>query len=208
MIDPTVGADYVDALITARRGRNILVTIILLILMLQVVLFFLARYKIDLDDPGWTRSMVLLKYAMDLIDFVGLIVPIVLGVVLFLIAMIMLVGRLIGVAHGVAAFLWSVVLAALLFPWQAFLVNETFTSTEFKIPGVLYTWGELVARARAVPNSPLLYWARFVGWPVVAMILTVVVLMLSRRGLGMALGENAIPEPIRPEEPPAPHPHL
>lgn len=204
MVEPAAAADYVDALITARRAKNVLGLLILLILVLQVILFFLARYKIDLDEPGPAHSAILLKYAMDLFDFVGLIAPIVLGVVLFLIAVIMLVGRLIGVAHVVAAFLWCVILAALLFPWQAFLVNQNFTSTEFKIPGVLYTWSELVARARVVPNSALLYWARFVAWPVVAIIVLLTIMSLSRRGLRMAMGEFALAPPIRPAEPPTP----
>ena len=59
--------------------------------------------------------------------------------VILLIAKIMLVGRLIGVAQVTSAFIWCVFLVVLLFPWQAFLQSTDFTG-DFKIPGVLYTW--------------------------------------------------------------------
>jgi hypothetical protein len=181
-------ADYADAMITARKAKNILFVIILLMLLGEISLFFAFRH--GLSD----RRIDGFKYLIGLIDFLGVALPIVLSIDLLLLAAIMLVGRLIGVSRVVAAFLWCVVLAVILFPWQAFLINQTFTSTEFKVPGVLYTWAELTARASVHPDGPwktILFWARFVGFPVVAVIILLIIQFSSRHGLRLALGETA-----------------
>src|SRR3954453_19606655 len=109
-----------------------------------------------------------------------------------LIIKIRLVGRLIGVARLTSAFVWCVFLALLLFPWQAFLQNTDFTG-DFKLPGVLYTWAELIHPvvgakfSHADLNQAILRWARFVGWPVIALILLLMVQAKSSRGLRAAL---------------------
>jgi len=181
-------ADYADALLIARRAANILSAIILVILLFQVGLFFAARYKIQVDASS--RTLDLLKYLVGLTDFLGVVLPVILSFILALIVMIMLLGRLLGVSRLVLAFVGCVVLMVLLFPWQAFLINQTFSSDQFKIPGVLYTWSELVLRARSHPDHPmlsLLYWARFAGWPVVAIALLLKMQYNSAKGLGAAL---------------------
>jgi hypothetical protein len=183
-------ADYADAMLTARKAKNILWTITFFMVLGQLGLFFLARYKVDLTIEN--RHTDWMKYAIGGIEFLGVITPAVLAIVLLLIVSIMLVGRLIGVSRLVSAFIWCVVLALLLFPWQAFLANQTFTSPEFKIPGVLYNWGELLARARSQPVGLLhenLFWSRFVGWPVAALIILLMIQAQSQRGLKQALGE-------------------
>ena len=193
MVDPALAsiADYADALITTRKARNWLILIIGVTLLFQLGLFFAARYKIGID--GSSAKLDFLKYAVGLTDFLGVAAPIVLAMVLLLMAQVMLVGRLLGVSRVVWAFVACIVLITLLFPWQAFLMNQTFTSTEFKIPGVLYTWSELVQRARVHPQGPmpaLLYWARFVGWPAAALVLVAMIHYQSGRGLRAAFGKT------------------
>jgi magnesium-transporting ATPase (P-type) len=202
MLESTAAAaDYADALLAARKAKNILASLILVMLLFQLGLFFWARYKFAVDAPSHTADF--LKYGVGLSDFLGVAATIVLAIVLLFIVLVMLNGRLLGVSRLVSAFLWCIVLAVLLFPWQAFLMNQTFTSTEFKIPGVLYTWAELAARGRLHPPlfcPALLYWARFVGCPAVATVILLVIQHQSRRGLRMALG-NADPPPVVTENP-------
>lgn len=198
-------ADYADAMITTRRAKNILFGIILVMLLVQLALFLAARYWIDLGGPtlsnGANPSTRLadwldkLKYLVGLIDFLGVAAPILLAVVLLLLTLIMLVGRLVGVSHLVSSFLWCVVLILLLFPWQAFLINQTFTSSEFKFAGVLYNWQEVVMRARLHPTGAmaLSFWGRFIVAPVIALILLLTIQMQSRRGLRLAFGEGIAP---------------
>jgi hypothetical protein len=144
-----------------------------------------------------TLAGQVLRYVTALIDFLGILLIIVLAMVILLIAKIMLVGRLIGVAQVTSAFIWCVFLVVLLFPWQAFLQNTDFTG-DFKIPGVLYTWSELThptlgAKFQGLdPYQTALRWTRFVGAPAVAMILLLVVQAKSSRGLRAALGESEL----------------
>jgi len=213
-------ADYADAMMIARRAKNVLFLLLILMLLGQIAIFFVARqtnHVIPMEPSladnvattapttqaavlGDARIGQVLRYLTALIDFLGIVLVIVLAVVILLIAKIMLVGRLIGVAQVTSAFVWCVFLAVLLFPWQAFLQNTDFTG-DFKIPGVLYTWNELVhptLGAKFGKTASLdvlqsgLKWARFVGWPVVAVILLLVVHAKSSKGLRAALGETEL----------------
>jgi hypothetical protein len=197
-------ADYADALTTARRARSVFVLIISVLLIFQIGVFFAARYRIHVDVDS--AQVDLLKYGVGLTNFLGVVTPIVLAFVLFLIVEVMLVTRLLGIARVVWGFIACVLLITLLFPWQAFLMNQSFTSVEFKIPGVLYTWQELVVRARVHPDGflrELLYWGRFVFWPGVALLLTWLIQYQSGRGLRTAFGESVSVDvaPVAPAGP-------
>lgn len=204
-------ADYADAIMTARRAKNTLFLLLLLILLTQLTLFFVGRYtEVNFADDDVTveaivtmpavdeaatqpviaekwRAVDLLEYLVGLTAFLGIALAIVLAIVLLLIVKIMLVGRLIGVARLTSAFIWTVVLTVLLSPWQAFWEDYAF-----KLPGVLYTWDELVRRVRfstATTDEAVLSWVRFVGAPLLALIILLVIQVKSRRGLQQALGE-------------------
>ena len=122
---------------------------------------------------------------------------------------IMLVGRLVGVTHVTRAFILSVVLLVMLFPWQSVwnypgagtlqteptAMEDTPTGPRFGLPGVLYTWPELQHHAHFHTDpitAAILGWGRFVGWPVVAIIILLMVQARSSRGLKFALGEAEI----------------
>jgi hypothetical protein len=206
-------ADYADAIMTARRAKNTLFLLLLLILIAQLTLFFLGRNDVlnypsavaanaapaieagatsqptsaPSIDPGWIAK---LEYLVNITAYLGIVLTIVLAVVLLLIVKIMLVGRLIGVARLTSAFIWTVVLGALLFPWQAFWPDDV--TFNFKVPGALYTWDELVRRVKTrteMADSTVLFWARFVAFPALALLILLVVQVKSRRGLQQALGE-------------------
>jgi hypothetical protein len=223
-------ADYADAMMIARRAKNFLFLLLLIMLLAQIGIFLVARLTnhvlpgpVDtssLADTAGTAATTLpaatqpavgggpsaltvnaLRYATALIDFLGIVAVLVLAVVLSLITKIMLVGRLIGVAQVTSAFIRCAFLALLLFPWQAFLQNTDFTG-DFKLPGVLYTWPELVHpttgakfAAAGFDAFTILRWARFVGFPVLAVILLLVIQAKSSRGLRAALGESELEDP-------------
>lgn len=183
-------ADYADALIVARRVSRFLVSLLLLIVVVQVGVFLLARFKVDFSQSPTGNGALgydAAKIGVALADFLGLVLPIVLQLNLLLIVAIMLIGRLIGVGRLVAALLWAALLAVMLFPWQAFLSTLSLSSDFFKIPGVLYTWTELVDRSRAPSN--LMMWCRFVTWPAISLVVLWRVHTNSRRGMRLALGE-------------------
>jgi hypothetical protein len=169
---------------------------------------------------AYLKLLVGLKYLVDGIDFLGIALALVLTMVLGLIVGIMLVGRLIGVARVMSGFIWSLVLITLLFPWQSLLSNVTLnpypvitvaqmplTATtapaptnlppdqDFKVPGVLYTWGEVThpqVGATFAGNDlrqAILHWSRYLAFPLIALIILLSIQVRSSRGLRMALGE-------------------
>ena len=200
MTDPAIAtaADYADAMYTARRAKNLLVLLIFIMLLVQLGIFFVARYTNYIitspaatqPTPQWIDG---LHYLIGLCAFGGVIVAIILSFVLLLIVNIMLVGRLIGVAQCTSAYIWCLLLLVLVFPWQAFLSNATFTDPGFKWPGVLYIWSELVQYAKfpgEMSKLAFLKWTRFVAFPVIAIIIVLGIQIKSNRGLRLAFGET------------------
>ena len=227
-----VAADYADAMLVARRWKNILFLALLLMLLIQIGLFLGVRFygggsvSMTAGTPDATQPAIqttkdlapAVAFATNFVGFFSMICVVVLAVVLLLVVIIMLVGRLIGVAHVTSSFVLCVVLATLLFPWQS-LWNYPIADTaqivpdpiehlgigpRFGLPGVLYTWPELEHKAH-FPGSPwnqaALGWARFVGWPVVAIILLFSVQARSSRGLKFALGESEVQVQTTPGPP-------
>jgi hypothetical protein len=112
------------------------------------------------------------------------------------------------VSYATSAYVWAVILAVLVFPWQLFYGPETARAptaaggtaieynvdiNDYRVPGVLYTWGEL---AQAVDDFPkefnkvaILRYARFVAFPIVALIILFMTQAKSGRGVKYALGE-------------------
>lgn len=206
MSDPSIAtsADYADALIVARRAKHWLFLLLMLMLLIQLALFFTARYTtlivpgsvtatLATTHPVATSAMDKLHYLTGVTTFLGTILPVLLSLVLLLVVNIMLVGRLIGVARVTSAYLWCLVLALLLFPWQAFLGKITFYSADFRIPGVLYTWDELASQAKFAASQPevaILKWSRFVVFPLIALVILMMVQAKSNRGMRQAMGQS------------------
>ena len=170
----------------------------------------------DVDVNTKTKSFGvsdILRYVIPVTDFLGITLVVVLAVVLLLIVTIMLVGRLIGVSHVTSAFVWCVLLAVMVFPWQAFLLGtyrpaqssrdgspgmadvQGQADPTFKIPGALYTWEELrrdYSFENLSTSQMILKWARFAGFPILALLLLLMVQAKSSRGLKYALGESEV----------------
>jgi len=201
-----VAADYADAMLVARRWKKLLVLLLLLFLLVQIAVFLTFRFYTG--DNAALKAGTAFEWVINFTGFLAVICSVVLSVVLLLILGIILVGRLIGVSHLTSAFIWSVLMGAFLFPWQSVwnypLAGTAQTAAPLVqspeagpswLPGVLYTWPELLHRGH-FPNNPLpaaiLGWARFVGWPLVMIIVLLYVQGRSSRGLKFALGEAEI----------------
>jgi hypothetical protein len=204
-------ADYADAMLTARSAKNALFLVLLVLLLMQLAVFFLYHLEVvhftpnvvhqavattTTTSPTTARAIILeqpvvellVRYFIGLTDFLGVVLTIVLGFALLLLVNIMLVGRLIGVARVTSAYVWTLILLVLVFPWQAFL-----GAYAFKVPGILYTWDELIQNARwhdlSLPEM-ILRWARFVVMPVIAVMILMAIQIKSVRGIRQALGEG------------------
>jgi hypothetical protein len=146
-------------------------------------------------------------WVTNCIVFLGAIFSIVLAIIVLLIVLTMLVGRLLGVANTTSAFVWAVVLAVIMFPWHLFYAPETsrdaMSSTnsadirldDYRWPGATYTWGELKQGVNFTGDQPkiaVLRYARFVGYPFVALVILFMVQAKSGRGVKYALGEAEV----------------
>lgn len=193
-----ISADYADALLSAKRGKNILFVIILLLLLCELAMFFVARYTTALNDLS-SGPASQLRYLVGLIDFLGLILPVVLTIAVWAILQVLVMGRLLGAGKLVSAFLWSVLLIVLLFPWQSVLNNPAISQNAAmnrmgeKIPGVLYTWAEFASPqlgpkfVNKLDWPTVLHWARYVGFPVLAILILLMVQAKSSKGLRQAM---------------------
>lgn len=205
-------ADYAEALLTARRAKGLLTLLILLVLLTELSLFFVLRYYKPLPwgksaSDQYTRDVT--QYFVGLLDFAGLILPALLAVDIYLILKVQLVGRLLGVGKMTSAFLWSVLVILLLFPWQAVLNNpannydQVANAIGMKIPGVIYTWAEVSNRELGatfgmgeskadLSFQVVLKWARYVGFPLLSILILMIIHSKSHRGLRQSLGEDRI----------------
>jgi len=207
-------ADYADAMLTARTARTVFAFALILILLLQLVLFILVHFTSKLDKhvtpdytevpnppaatqavpqtptaPARTMPHQILKYIVGLSQYFGLIFSLLLCLMLLLLLNVMLIGRLIGVSHVTSAFIFSLIVLLLVFPWQAFLNNQDLTAQSFKVPGVLYTWNELTLNGHFA-NGSIMQWVRFLLAPIITIVLVFTILLRSGHGLRMALGEE------------------
>lgn len=252
-----VGADYHDALVTARRAKSLLFLLLMIGLIAQITIFFLARFEKGIritrsgdatvqmptevkvtstTAPSTERSTGEVSsthiraetktvdaggpvaWLVNAVVYLGTILSIVLAVVVLLITLVMLVGHLLGVSNVTSAFVWSVLLVVLLFPWQLFYGPDTASATssmrdtastphsinidDFRVPGVLYTWGELVQGVEDFPTDfnkvAMLRYARFVGFPLFALVVLFMVKAKSGRGVKLALGETEVHVDVSP----------
>ena len=204
-----IAADYADALLVARRWRSLLLLLLLLIVLAQLAVFFTAHFSpgvlprhdvvtnvVPTTQAPARTTADWLQYGTALSLFAGLICSILLTLTLFLTIHVMLVGRLIGVRDVTRALVVSFVLLFLLVPWQTLLVTQNLGKGDFVLPGILFTWREIDGRVPLVAGADIfaqtLYWGRFVAMPAVGLILILVVMARSGRGLKYALGEEEI----------------
>lgn len=163
-----------------------------------------SERSIKVDGEDVTGGV--LAWLINSIVYLGTILSIVMSVIILLIVLIMLVGRLLGVSHSTSAYVWAVILAVLIFPWQLFYGEETGAASasasqttrnvdinDYRVPGVLYTWGELkqgIDFENGFNKVAILRYARFTGFPLVALFILFMVQAKSGRGVKYALGET------------------
>jgi hypothetical protein len=217
MVDTTKAlADYADAILAGRRAKNWLFLLLLIVLLGELALFFIARNTdlLTASTTATTRPGVpgreALTYFIAICGFGGMITSVLLSVVLLALTLIMLTVRTLGVGRLTSAFVWSALLAVLMFPWQAILAGPTISSgpdpvaADIKIPGVIYTWSEFnhptlgarfaMAKEANLPMEvQILRWARFAGFPIVALIILLAIQVKSGKGVRAALGEDQPP---------------
>ncbi len=129
--------------------------------------------------------------AVPVTQLLGLLAAASQAILIFLTLIMILVAQAPGVAHLTRSLNWAVILLFMVLPWQYFFHG-------FPIPGVLYSWHELLHTmglvyllppGQGIPFIPrLLIVARYVGWPSLAMVVMLVTAERFRAGTRLAIG--------------------
>lgn len=123
-------------------------------------------------------------------QMLGLIAAASIPVLVFITLLLVLVAQAPGVAQITRALIWSVLLLFLVLPWQYFMQS-------FPIPGILYGYSELlrfvgphvVPSGTAVPlYEKFILIARFILWPLLAMVVLLITSERLRAGLMLSIG--------------------
>ena len=188
--------DHLDALGSVRAAHAVFFLLILLALLTQIVLYCAVRFEgvlaVEGGEPtvaaqvtthtaypsepaasgrtyAWRQAIVVL---VPLSRFLGLVAACLL-VISYLIGLnVSLAGRLGGARGMTSAFFWSVLLLALLFPWQHLLLGA-----RVQVPGVFYSFDDLQQLAAAAPSgmiANLEHYTRYLGYPLLAILIALV----------------------------------
>ncbi|HUW81433.1 MAG TPA: hypothetical protein VMZ31_01405 [Phycisphaerae bacterium] len=187
--------DHLDALGSVRAAHAVFFLLILLALLTQIVLYCAVRFEgvltaegggpvaatattqaarpsdaVDSDSTvAWRQAIAVL---VPLSRFLGLIAACLLVISYFIGLNVCLAGRLGGARGMTSAFFWSVLLLALLFPWQHLLLGATV-----QVPGVFYSFEDLQQLASSSPSGMIAnieHYTRYLGYPVLAILIALV----------------------------------
>jgi hypothetical protein len=182
-------SEYAEAFDSVRLAKNIFWLLIAAAIVVQLASFVLVQFAGVLDEanqlPTTTQPQAtatgwyaVLHWILPAVKFIALASGLLLMLTLMFAVKLSLLERMGGVAGLMSAFFWSLVLFVLVVPWQDVLV-DSFAS------GALYSLGDLVAGREQMDGewgASILYYARFVAYPVVTVLVWLVVQLKFARG--------------------------
>ena len=191
--------DYSGAIKTVRGARSVFLLLLILSLLAHIGIYCAARWTnvlqttetvkaeieapspevahgtIDLEEPveELSRAYYAIELALPLTEFIGQISCGALLLCYLLAVNVALSGRLGGVRGSISAFFWTVVLLALLFPWDRWLGG---LRDQIQVPGVYFSFAEIkdLPTEFAGKVVQVLHYVRFLGYPVLALIIALV----------------------------------
>ncbi len=216
--------EYAAAFKTIRCAKNLFIFLVLAAIVVQLASFVMVEFVGVADEMyaastaggvetkpaeaspnGWVELM---HWLLPGVKFVAVVAAAILSLTLLVGLKISLVGRLGGAAGLVSAFFWSLILLAMVTPWQKVL-NSSFAC------GALYNYGHLAGEAAKIKPSwgaagvglvdKILYYARFIAYPVLAVFVLLIVQVKWSRGFSQMISPPK-QQPQRPSEPPAEQP--
>jgi len=202
----TVSSQYATALQSVRMAKNVIMALVALAIVIQLVGFILVDFVGVTDavhaaavPQATTQEAVIaatdrsvaattwdeiLSWVLPAMKFLAVVSSMLLVLTLLLAVKLSLLGRLGGVAGFISGFFWSLVLLAMVVPWQQTL-KGSFAC------GALYNMGELVSQAKQFKSSwggsgswldGTLYYARFIVYPLITLVVWMVVQTRFTRG--------------------------
>lgn len=112
-----------------------------------------------------------LRWILPATKFLAMVCSLLLTVTLLMGLQLAMVGRTGGAGPLASSLVWSLVLAVLLLPWQQMLPGTALTGALFSLDELLGGTQAMRLLPRDMPwAGPTWYYARFVGYPVVALL--------------------------------------
>jgi hypothetical protein len=144
--------------------------------------------------PRTDKWELALRWSLPITKFLAVVSAMLMTVAIMMAVALSLIGRLGGMAGLLAAFFWSTVLLAMVVPWQQVLPGSSLAC------GALFNLGELAAgRAQwggpeATWQQALLYYGRFLAYPLAAMSVWLIVHVK----FAFACGQMHFPHAVAP----------
>ena len=210
---PVASSACAEAFRSVKAGKNVFMWILLAMILIQLAAFILVEFagvldamyspqvapargattqeigaqaeaKAEATEPAaiWQTAMM---WVLPTTTFIGLIVALLAVLTLMFAVKLAIVGRLGGIPGFMSAFYWSLILLAMVTPWQQILSGSVAC-------GALFNLGELTREAKMVRpewgaedaglTRWILYYTRFIGYPVLALIVQLLVMSKFSRG--------------------------
>ncbi len=197
--------EYALAIQSVKRFKNLLLLLFLLTVLVQGAAFVLLEFTDVLNAPPpknvaveaadeeststsadvetlcpvWSET---LHWALPATKFFALVFSGLLAMVLMLAVKLSLLGRGAGTRRFLGAFFWSLILLAIVVPWQQVYHGNLAC-------GALYSFGELIRghnafHALTTPTvaDAMFYYARFLAYPTVVLLVWLLVAIRSAGG--------------------------
>ena len=139
-----------------------------------------------------------LAWVLPATKILALVLAILLALAMLFCVKISLLGHLGGVSGFVSGFFWSLILVALVTPWQQVLNSAYVTGALFNLTEML----NQVNQAKPAVSDKTSYYACFLGYPFVALLVWLIVQLKFAAGYGrMNLSTVVGPSGMLPPEP-------
>lgn len=215
----TLPSEYSAAIRSVRWAKNIFWLLTALAIVAQLVVFGLVAWGGNVDalygpaeavsqpatEPAsesaldraeqWRANF---QWLLTVSAFVAMVVALLLAGSLLVAVQVALVGRLGGVASLLSAFFWSLVLVAILVPWQ-------YPFPQSHVTGALFDYHELYSRTLDVKTAwgatdvsvahLIIYHVRFLVYPILAVLICLLVDLKFRAGCRKMVVAAAEPLP-------------
>jgi len=196
---------YADAFRSVRAAKNIFWVLLVVAVLAQVASFVLVDFVTVLgvppgDDAAASAWREVLDWALQATQFLAMVLCCLLVLTLLFGVKLSLIGRLGSTAGFLSAFFWSLLLLAALVPWQSAFTGRFACGALFTLPELLGEMAKMAPEKEPGWLDKGLYYARFLAYPVIALLLSVATLAKSARGMRGA----AATAPAAGAQPPAP----
>ncbi len=191
------GSDYLRAFHTTRRFKSLMMLIVLLCLALQIGAYA-AVGILGVVDPLFAQDQpspeaaekagniqFILLQAMPIAKTTAFASAALLSLGLMFAAKISLVDRLGGAAGLVGAFFWSLILLAMVTPWQDIVSSTYAWGAMTDYAGLTQAVGDVRpgwAWEPASKRAQVFHYTRMLGYPVAALLVLVITQLRFRRG--------------------------